>query len=58
MKQYPHFCRDGHDEVGFNTDKELCPVCEALNEVEFLKRENERAKEVKDTLITWLKETA
>ena len=37
MNEYPHFCRDDHDEVGFSGDAEVCPVCRMRNE-----RENAR----------------
>lgn len=30
MKSYPHMCRDGHTEVGFRGDDELCPVCQEM----------------------------
>jgi hypothetical protein len=37
---YPHMCRDGHGEVGWRGDGELCPACRALN------TRDERAKRI------------
>ncbi len=40
MGEYPHMCRDGHDEVGWRGDGELCPACLTLN------ARDERAKRI------------
>jgi hypothetical protein len=42
---YPHMCRDGHDEVGWRGDEELCPACRALNakDAEWVRAVKERA---------------
>lgn len=29
---YPHMCRDGHEEIGWRGEGELCPVCVARDE--------------------------
>lgn len=45
---YPHMCRDGHEELGFRSDDELCPVDKALAQRD---AEVERLKEEKFGLI-------
>lgn len=41
---YPHWCRDGHDRIGFSGDNEMCPACLARAEGERAGREAERER--------------
>ncbi len=42
-RAYPHMCRDGHEEIGFSSDRETCPLCEVRAENLTL-RDNENWK--------------
>ena len=43
-------CRDGHEEIGFSGDDELCPLCIALAQLEML---TEAAEAVVDSAIIY-----
>lgn len=35
---FPHWCRDGHERIGFESDDEVCPVCKREARVAELER--------------------
>lgn len=47
VSNYPHMCRDDHDEIGYSGDSERCPVCRMRDELE---AENARLTAVNDML--------
>lgn len=40
MRSYPHMCRMDHEEIGFRTESETCPLCQSMAGCDQLNREN------------------